>query len=187
MKIEVAFKNVIDYILISSKRVDLVKLTVLKNADLAANHVCDMFVDLLNLSPSANLGLATGGTPLLLYNALVKAVQAGRVSFAKASSFNLDEYVGLPDDHPQTYKAFMNDHLFRHVDISLDRIHFPDVTADDLEQAGTAYDALIDEKGGIDLQLLGIGRNGHIGFNEPGTSFSAPSGPPHALIRHAGR
>ena len=154
-----------------------VKLTVFQNADMAANHVCDMFVDLLNSRPSAVLGLATGGTPQLLYKALVKAFREGRVDFKQARSFNLDEYVGLHPNHAQSYRAFMDDALFRHIDIATERTHFPDVAVEDLEQTGIAYDALIDEAGGVDLQLLGIGRNGHIGFNEPGTSFSAASGP----------
>lgn len=152
------------------------KLSVFQSADLAANYVCELLVDRIKVFPSSVLGLATGGTTVPLYNALVKSFREGEVSFAQATTFNLDEYIGLPEGHVQSYRCFMNTHLFNIVDIKQCRIHFPDVTAENLSEAGLAYDRLIEDAGSIDFQLLGIGRNGHIGFNEPDASFDAASG-----------
>ncbi|MGA9173088.1 MAG: glucosamine-6-phosphate deaminase [Thermoactinomyces sp.] len=117
------------------------------------------------------LGLATGGTPQGVYRKLVEDVQRNRTSYRHVTTFNLDEYVGLPPYHPQSYHTYMNKNLFDFIDIPKQNIHIPNGMADNLEVECKRYERLIDQSGGIDLQLLGIGINGHIGFNEPGTSF----------------
>jgi len=133
----------------------------------------NLIVSLLQSNPKAVLGLATGSSPVGVYARVVEMYQKGLVSFAKASSYNLDEYVGLPADHPQSYRSFMNEHLFNHVDIDLDRTHVPNGNAEDLEAECRAYDRMLEENGPVDLQILGIGSNGHIGFNEPDASLSS--------------
>lgn len=126
-----------------------------------------MIVRLLQTNPRAKLGLATGGTPVGIYKELVSACKQGLVSFSKASSFNLDEYIGLDRHHPASYYTFMQEQLLAHVDIAPEQCHIPNGMAGDLEAECLRYEALLDQVGQIDLQLLGIGHNGHIGFNEP--------------------
>lgn len=121
--------------------------------------------------PGAVLGLATGGTPLGLYRRLVEMHRAGELSFAGVRSFNLDEYVGLASDHPQSYAAYMREHLFNWVDIEEGDWHIPDGANPDPAAEAARYDRLYWELGPVDAQILGIGTNGHIGFNEPGTRF----------------
>lgn len=113
------------------------------------------------------LGLATGSTPIGTYDKLIEMNKAGKVDFSKVTSINLDEYVGLTGEHDQSYRYFMNDKLFNHVNINKENTNVPNGVAEDIDAECKRYDALIEEKGGIDLQLLGIGHNGHIGFNEP--------------------
>lgn len=117
------------------------------------------------------LGLATGSSPVPCYQQLIEMHRQGIVDFSRATSYNLDEYVGIPEDHPCSYHRFMNDQLFDYVNIRREAVHVPSGLAEDLEAVAAAYDAAIAQAGGIDLQLLGIGRNGHIGFNEPGDRF----------------
>jgi len=117
--------------------------------------------------PDAVLGLATGRTPLRLYNELIRMHREEGLDFSKITTFNLDEYVGLPGTHPQSYRHFMDEHLFRHINIARARTHLPDGTAADLQAECRSYEQRIADAGGIDIQLLGLGRNGHIGFNEP--------------------
>jgi len=121
-------------------------------------------------SESLVLGLATGRTPIALYAELVRLHREEGLSFAEVVSFNLDEYRGVPREHPQSYWSFMHRHLFDHVDIPASQVHLPDGMATDVEAECTRYEASIREAGGVDLQVLGIGRNGHIGFNEPGSA-----------------
>lgn len=116
--------------------------------------------------PNAVLGLATGGTPVGIYAELVGKVRKGLVRFREATTFNLDEYVGLPENHPESYHTYMRTHLFDHIDLAAERSHIPNGTAADLEGECRRYDALLAARQ-IDLQLLGLGHNGHIGFNEP--------------------
>ncbi|MBO2943985.1 glucosamine-6-phosphate deaminase [Paenibacillus sp. F411] len=123
---------------------------------------------LVTSRPRAKLGLATGSTPVGLYAKLVDMHRQGLVSFAGVTTYNLDEYVGLPEQHSESYRTFMNEKLFKHVDISLQQTHVPNGNAADLEQECLRYDRMLEENGPVDLQLLGIGHNGHIGFNEPG-------------------
>lgn len=119
------------------------------------------------------LGLATGSTPEGLYERLVEDHQEGGVDFSKTITFNLDEYVDLPPTHEQSYHYFMHDRLFDHINVDPDNIHLPDGQAENLTQECERYEAAIQRAGGIDLQVLGIGRDGHIGFNEPTTSLQS--------------
>ncbi|MDQ0194563.1 glucosamine-6-phosphate deaminase [Paenibacillus wynnii] len=133
----------------------------------------NLIVSLLQSNPKAVLGLATGSSPVGVYARVVEMYNKGLVSFSKASSYNLDEYVGLPVEHSQSYRSFMNEHLFNHVDIDLSRTHVPNGNAEDLDAECLAYDKMLEEHGPVDLQILGIGSNGHIGFNEPDASLSS--------------
>ena len=137
-----------------------------KIAELAAER----YVELLNRKPNAVLGYATGSTPLGLYAQLAKLNAAGKLTFKDATTFNLDEYAGLDGTHEQSYRYFMNKNLFEHIDIPMENTHVPSGT--DTAHAGD-YDKAIAAASGVDLQLLGIGHDGHIGFNEPGTPFGS--------------
>lgn len=123
--------------------------------------------DYVREHPDGVLGLATGDTPIGTYRELARRHQAGEISLRSVTTFNLDEYYGLPADHPQSYRTYMTEHLFRHVDIDGDRIHIPSGVAADADAHCREYDRKIADAGGIGLQLLGLGGNGHIGFNEP--------------------
>ena len=125
----------------------------------------------LTLKPNCVLGLATGSSPVGLYRQLIEWYQKGDLDFSAASSINLDEYVGLSPDNPQSYRWFMNQNLFDHINIKPENTHVPNGLAADPKAECARYDALIREAGGIDMQLLGMGNNGHIGFNEPGEAF----------------
>ncbi|WP_054711020.1 glucosamine-6-phosphate deaminase [Bacillus sp. JCM 19041] len=118
-----------------------------------------------------SLGVATGGTPEETYTRLAKKANESKQSFSHVNTYNLDEYVGLLPQHPNSYRYYMEQHLFTKIDIPKEQTHLPDGTAVDLHDECNRYDRLIKNGGGIDVQLLGIGANGHIGFNEPGTPF----------------
>jgi glucosamine-6-phosphate deaminase len=128
---------------------------------------------LVREKPAAVLGLATGRTPKLLYSELVRMHRLESLDFSHITTFNLDEYVGLPADHPASYQSFMGEHLFREVGIDPDRAHVPDGMVDDIPACCARYEQAIRDAGGIDLQVLGIGRQGHIGFNEPSSSLAS--------------
>ncbi|MCL4424473.1 MAG: glucosamine-6-phosphate deaminase [Firmicutes bacterium] len=119
------------------------------------------------------LGLATGKTPLGLYRLLVEAYQRGEVDFSRVTTFNLDEYYPLAPTHPRSFRSFMDKHLFSQVNIRRERTHLPNGAALDPAREAERYERAIFAAGGIDLQVLGIGRNGHIGFNEPGTALGS--------------
>ena len=123
------------------------------------------------LKPGSVLGLATGSSPIGTYKQLIKKYEAGELDFSAVTSVNLDEYVGLDGSHDQSYRYFMNTNLFDHVNIDKSRTAVPSGISSDLESEGAAYDRHIADLGGIDLQLLGIGLDGHIGFNEPADVF----------------
>lgn len=144
---------------------------IILNKSEADKKVSQEIINLINDKKNCVLGLATGSTPEGVYTLLVEAYKQGKVSFKDVTTFNLDEYVGLADSHPQSYRYFMNNHLFLHVDINLDKTHVPGNKGD--ENDLSVYDENIKKHGGIDLQLLGIGSNGHIAFNEPGTPFDS--------------
>ena len=125
------------------------------------------------LKPTSVLGLTTGSTPEGMYGKLVAVHEAIGLDFSEVTTFNLDEYLGLGADDPQSYHHFMQTHLFDHINVRPENIHIPDGLAQDVTGECRAYDAAIRAAGGIDLQLLGIGRNAHIGFNEPDVKFEA--------------
>ncbi|RXT04375.1 glucosamine-6-phosphate deaminase [Ammoniphilus sp. CFH 90114] len=123
--------------------------------------------------PSMVLGLATGGTPVGTYQELIRDARENGTSYKAITTFNLDEYVGLAGTHPNSYRYFMQQQLFEHIDLPIEQTYLPNGEAKDLMAECQRYEELIARHGGIDLQLLGIGTNGHIGFNEPGTSFQS--------------
>jgi len=125
------------------------------------------------MRPDCVLGLATGSTPIGTYARLVKQYQEGDLDFSQVTSVNLDEYKGLMKDNDQSYYYFMNEHLFSKVNIDTKRTFLPDGTEADSEKACREYEQIVESVGGVDLQLLGLGHNGHIGFNEPDTVFEA--------------
>lgn len=127
--------------------------------------------------PDSVLGLATGSTPIGAYHLLAEWHKKGMLSFAQIRSVNLDEYCGLAPDHEQSYRRFMGETLFDHIDIKPENTHVPNGLAEDFTAECARYDGLIARLGGVDLQLLGLGHNGHIGFNEPGASFVLPTHP----------
>ena len=137
-----------------------------------ASIAAERYVTLLNKKPNAVLGLATGSTPLGLYARLAELYAEKKISFDKVISFNLDEYVGLDGTHDQSYRYFMNTNLFDKVNIRKEATFVPSGLGD-VEAGAKKYEEMIAAAGGIDLQLLGLGQNGHIGFNEPGTPLDS--------------
>jgi glucosamine-6-phosphate deaminase len=147
------------------------EVVIVVDAEAAGAIAAGIVERLLGHRPDAVVGVATGSSPIITYRRLVESFDAGRISFADAHVVLLDEYVGLPADHPQSYRRFVHDHLADHVDLPADHVHAPEVDADDLAAAGGRYEAMLTELGGVDVQLLGIGADGHVGFNEPGSSL----------------
>ncbi len=145
-------------------------IRVLPYVQKLSRQAADCVEQQLKAKPDSVLGLATGSTPLPLYQELIHRCHRG-LSFAEVTTFNLDEYLGLPGDHPASYRYYMERHLFSHIDISPNRTYVPDGMAVDVKVECLRYEKAIRKAGGIDLQILGMGRNGHIGFNEPGTPF----------------
>lgn len=134
-----------------------------------SQRAADLVIDLVRRKPAAVLGLPTGATPEGLYAALRRS----GVSFGQVQTFNLDEYLGLPREHPESYHTFMRQHLFDHVDLLPDHTHIPDGMAADPEAECARYEEALRQAGGLDMLLLGLGLNGHIGFNEPGSPWGA--------------
>lgn len=130
-------------------------------------------VEVLNAKPNAVLGMATGSTPLGLYQELVRLHREGDLDFSRVTTFNLDEYVGLPVNHPQSYHYFMREHFFQHVNIPAQNINIPSGTTSNYPAFCEWYEQRIAECGGIDLQILGIGADGHVAFNEPASSLTS--------------
>ena len=122
------------------------------------------------INENSTLGLATGGSPIALYEEMIADYKAGNFSYENVKSYNLDEYVGISYDHPESYHKFMEINLFNHIDIEKSNTHVPDASAEDLEGALKSYQEALNNAH-VDVQLLGVGSNGHIGFNEPGTPF----------------
>ena len=149
------------------------EVVVLETETARAALVADAVVALVRRRPAAVLGLATGSSPSPVYAELVRRYRAGDVSFAAASAFTLDEYLGLPLGHPQGYRSVIEREFASLVDLPTDRLYTPDGQADDVPAACAAYERQIDEAGGVDLQLLGIGSDGHLAFNEPGSSLGS--------------
>src|SRR5438874_101002 len=149
------------------------EVVIRRDYDQMSRAAAQLVVDVLNTKPNAVLGMATGSTPLGLYQELVRLHQAGQVDFSRVTTFNLDEYVGLSANHPQSYHYFMHEHFFQHVNIPRHNINIPSGTTSNYPAFCQWYERRIAECGGIDLQILGIGSDGHIAFNEPGSSLSS--------------
>jgi len=149
------------------------KVLILPDQQAAVQRAAEIVARTVTAKPDTVLGLATGGTMLPLYDDLARRHRDDGLSFAGVTSFNLDEYIGLAPDHPCSYHHYMRETFFDRVDIDLARTHLPQGDAPDPRAASLEYDALITAAGGIDLQLLGIGQNGHIGFNEPTASLGS--------------
>ena len=147
----------------------IVKNTYEEMSTLAAQ----MIAELVRRNQTAVLGLATGSTPVGTYKELIRLHKNEGLNFSKVTTFNLDEYVGLPGDHDQSYRYFMNDNLFNHINIKKANTFVPDGMAEDILKLCQWYERKIKQAGGIDIQLLGIGANGHIAFNEPGSSLGS--------------
>jgi len=148
-----------------------VKLLVAENPAQVGALAADIFEKQIAEKPDCVIGLATGSTPLPLYRELIAREKAGKIDFSSVRSANLDEYKGLAPDHPQSYRKFMQDNLFDHIAIKPENTIVPDGLAEDALAMCAAYEAKIAAWGGVDLQLLGIGHDGHIGFNEPEDHF----------------
>ncbi len=143
------------------------KLIVCHNYEEMSATAADIVADIIKKDPACVLGLATGSTPVGMYKKLIEKNAAGEIDFSKVTTFNLDEYYPITPDNDQSYRYFMNDNLFDHVNIDKSRTYVPDGTAADPDAACEAYEAIVDRVGPADIQVLGIGQNGHIGFNEP--------------------
>jgi glucosamine-6-phosphate deaminase len=148
-------------------------LRITKDYDEMSELAAQIVADRLRKNPALVLGLATGGTPLGTYRALIRMHQKDGLDFSRVTTFNLDEYIGLPAQHPQSYHHFMDQHLFQHLNLDRRFTFIPDGQASDVEAHCDWYEAQIGEAGGIDIQILGIGRNGHLAFNEPGSSLGS--------------
>ena len=154
-----------------------IPVQIFDNSTTGSHHVATQIADLIRekhaIGKACVLGLATGSTPITLYKELVKLHKHEGLSFKNVISFNLDEYYGISQHSPQSYWSFMHRHLFNHIDILPENIFLPNGEWErtDIKKHCANYESLIAQKGGIDLQLLGIGLNGHIGFNEPGSSI----------------
>lgn len=148
------------------------KFIKVKTYEELSKKAADILASVVILKPDCVLGLATGSSPVGTYKELIKKYEAGELDFSRVTSVNLDEYVGLDGTHDQSYRYFMNYNLFDHVNIDKSRTFVPNGKAADAAAEGEAYDKNIERLGGIDIQLLGIGPDGHIGFNEPDSFFT---------------
>jgi len=149
------------------------EIIIQPNAETASLIAARVIARVVREKPSAVLGLATGSTPLAMYRELARLHREDGLDFSGVATFNLDEYVGLPPEHPASYHAFMQEHFFRHVNVRPENIHIPDGLAPDIPAFCRSYEEAIRAAGGIDLQVLGIGSDGHIGFNEPSSSLAS--------------
>lgn len=142
-----------------------------KNYEEMSKRAADLIASVILLKPNCVLGLATGSSPIGTYQNLVKKYQAGELDFSEVRSVNLDEYKGLPKENEQSYYYFMHDNLFSKVNIKMENTHLPDGMEPNSEKACKEYDEVIASMNGVDMQLLGLGHDGHIGFNEPNKEF----------------
>ena len=149
------------------------RVVIHATAEAAGLAAADLIARKIQQRPRAVLGLATGSTPLAVYRELARRHREEGLDFSQVTTFNLDEYVGLPGTHPQSYRYFMEEHLFRHLNVRPERTHVPDGRSLDFDRHCESYERQISQAGGIDLQLLGIGTDGHIAFNEPGSSLGS--------------
>jgi glucosamine-6-phosphate deaminase len=149
------------------------EVVILPTAQQAAELAADAVADLFHRRPGAVLGLATGSSPLLLYGELARRCAQGQLSFAGARAFLLDEYVGLPEDHPQAYRTVIERELVDRVDFAVGAVRGPEGDGPSIPEACRSYEQAIADAGGVDLQVLGIGSDGHLAFNEPGSSLAS--------------
>ena len=149
------------------------EIVICKTKEEASKLAAAMITEQVKKNPKTVLGLATGSTPVLMYNEMAKAVKAKKVSYKQVKSWNLDEYYGLPGTHDQSYRYFMNENLFKKIDIKLSNTHVLNGLAEGPGKECASYENAIKKAGGIDIQVLGIGSDGHIAFNEPGTSLKS--------------
>lgn len=147
------------------------RIIVCDNYDLLSKKAAQIVGSQMILDPKSVLGLATGSTPIGMYKNLIKMYEEGLIDFSKTTTFNLDEYYQLPINNDQSYHYFMDENLFNHININRENIHIPNGMADDIDAECVLYDKMIDDNG-IDIQVLGIGNNAHIGFNEPTINFN---------------
>ncbi|HZJ77595.1 MAG TPA: glucosamine-6-phosphate deaminase [Clostridia bacterium] len=147
-------------------------ILIYENAEKIGESVSKTLCDFVNEKPNAVLGFATGMTPLPTYNYIASEYSKGNVSFKDITTFNLDEYCDLPKDHKNSFYSFMVDNLFSKIDVKPENINFLDGNTSDPQKESERFAKVIKDAGGIDIQLLGIGRNGHIGFNEPADEFT---------------
>ncbi len=149
------------------------EVIIQRDYEAMSRTAAQIVVEVLNAKPNAVLGMATGSTPLGLYQELVRLHREKELDFSRVTTFNLDEYVGLLMNHPQSYHYFMREHFFKHVNIPAQNINIPSGTTSNYPAFCEWYEERIAECGGIDLQILGIGTDGHIAFNEPASSLSS--------------
>ncbi len=149
------------------------EIVICKTKEEASKLAAGIITAAVQKNPKIILGLATGSTPVPMYNEMAKAVKAKKVSYKQVKTWNLDEYVGLPGTHDQSYRYFMNKNLFEKIDIKLSNTHVLNGMAKDPVKECAKYEEQIKKAGGIDIQVLGIGSDGHIAFNEPGTSLNS--------------
>ena len=147
------------------------KIVVTKDYTEMCKLASRIFAAQITLKPDSVLGLATGSTPVGMYKELIQMYNEGRVDFSHVKTVNLDEYAGLSGDNDQSYRYFMNHNLFDHININKENTSVPCGTAEDLQAECERYEQLVEQTGGVDIQLLGIGNDGHIGFNEPNEAF----------------
>lgn len=149
------------------------QVIIKENYEEMSREAAEIIRDAIHLKPNLVLGLATGSTPIGTYKELIRMYKEGELDFSKVVTFNLDEYVGLPTTHKQSYYYFMYENLFNHININPENVHIPSGVVKDFKAYCQWYENEIKRFGGIDLQLLGVGSDGHIGFNEPGTSLNS--------------
>lgn len=149
------------------------EIIINNDAETGSTAAARVIARLVREKPNAVIGMATGSTPMKLYKELIRMHNEEGLDFSSVITFNLDEYIGLPKEHEQSYYRFMWDNLFNHININANNVHIPDGMTADVPLTCTAYEKTIEDVGGIDLQVLGIGSDGHVGFNEPTSSFAS--------------
>jgi len=148
------------------------KVTIVRDYNELSSKTAQLIIEQIINKKNSVLGLATGSTPNGMYKELIRLNQEGKVDFSEVITFNLDEYYGLSPEHPQSYHFFMWDSFFKHINIKKENVHLLNGITENIAKECKQYEALIQKSGGIDLQVLGIGNNGHIGFNEPDISLN---------------
>ena len=153
------------------------KVIICESYEEMSQKAAEMIADEMKAKKNATLGLATGSTPIGTYDCLVEKYNAGEIDFSDVITFNLDEYYPISPDNEQSYMYFMRKNLFDRVNVKLENVHIPSGSCDDIEKECKAYDEALAANGSVDIQVLGIGQNGHIGFNEPSSELVAGTHP----------